>query len=154
MFLSAHRKNCAQNISHLDHRDLFANSVRLHLSWVGIAAKQAHELQTSNANLNLNIFQNANLPPTCKFQTSNANLNFLFQNATLQSTCWPRTLCRSSSQTAAESPDSNPPTANFHLRGQFSKSRKIAPRFLLTGDSLIFLPGCPPFIPPPKPPPP
>ena len=86
---------------------------------------------------------------------ANANLNLnLFQSANLQPTCWPRRLCRSSSQTAAKSPDSNPPTANFHLRGQFSKSRKIASRFSLTGDSLIFLPGCPPFIPPPKPPPP
>ena len=133
MFYSkADRKNYAQNISHLDHRDLFANSVRLHLSWVGIAAKQENELPTSKANLNLNIFQ----------------------SATLQLTCWPRTLCRSSSQTAAESPDSNPPTANFHLRRQFQKSRKIASRLSLTGDSLIFLPGCPPFIPPPKPPPP
>ena len=88
-------------------------------------------------------------------QTSNANLNLnIFQSATLQPTCWPRTLCRSSSQTAAKSPDSNPPTANFHLRRQFQKSRKIASRLSLTGDSLIFLPGCPPFIPPPKPPPP
>ena len=46
MFYSkADRKNYAQNISHLDHRDFFANSVRLHLSWVGIAAKQENELQ-------------------------------------------------------------------------------------------------------------
>ena len=53
----AHSKNFTRNTSYLDHRDLFANSVRLHLSWVGIAAKQANELQTSNANLNLNRFQ-------------------------------------------------------------------------------------------------
>ena len=51
------RINSIQNVSHLDHRDLFANSVRLHFSWVGIAAKQENELQTSNANLNLTRFQ-------------------------------------------------------------------------------------------------